>query len=49
VALASGPMVMINAATGFRRVDSAKIALARSYGASTLQIFWKIGRPWRCR
>jgi len=45
VALASGPMVMINAATGFRRVDSAKIALARSYGASTLQIFWKIRTP----
>jgi len=45
VALASGPMVMINAATGFRRVDSAKIALARSYGASTLQIFWKIRAP----
>ncbi len=36
---------MINAATGFRRVDSAKIALARSYGASTLQIFWKIRAP----
>ena len=27
-------MVMINAATGFRRTDLAKIALARSYGAS---------------
>lgn len=45
VALASGPMVMINAATGFRRVDQGKIALARSYGASTLQIFWKIRAP----
>jgi NitT/TauT family transport system permease protein len=45
VALASGPMVMINAATGFRRVDLAKIALARSYGASTLQIFTKIRIP----
>ena len=45
VALASGPMVMINAATGFRRVDSAKIALARAYGASTVQIFWKIRAP----
>ena len=45
VALASGPMVMINAATGFRRTDLAKIALARSYGASTLQIFWKIRFP----
>lgn len=45
VALASGPMVMINAATGFRRTDSAKIALARSYGASMLQIFWKIRAP----
>ncbi|WDR06835.1 ABC transporter permease subunit [Devosia rhodophyticola] len=45
VALAAGPMVMINAATGFRRVDSGKIALARSYGASTLQIFWKIRAP----
>ena len=29
-------MVMINSATGFRRVDLAKIALARSFGASTL-------------
>ena len=45
VALAAGPMVMINAATGFRRVDSTKIALARAYGASTLQIFWKIRAP----
>ena len=45
VALAAGPMVMINAATGFRRTDSAKIALARSYSASTLQIFWKIRAP----
>lgn len=45
VALAAGPMVMINAATGFRRVDSAKIALARSYGATTFQIFWKIRAP----
>ncbi|TIV52935.1 ABC transporter permease [Mesorhizobium sp.] len=45
VALAAGPMVMINAATGFRRVDNAKIALARSYGATTLQIFWKIRAP----
>lgn len=45
VALASGPMVMINAATGFRRVDLAKIALARSFGASTFQIFTKIRIP----
>lgn len=45
VALASGPMVMINAATGFRRTDLAKIALARSYGASTVQIFTKIRFP----
>jgi NitT/TauT family transport system permease protein len=45
VALAAGPMVMINAATGFRRIDRGKIALARSYGASTLQIFWKIRAP----
>lgn len=45
VALASGPMVMINAATGFRRVDLAKIALARSFGATTLQIFLKIRVP----
>jgi NitT/TauT family transport system permease protein len=45
VALASGPMVMINAATGFRRVDRAKIALARSFGANTLQIFTKIRIP----
>src|SRR5919108_3490441 len=45
VALASGPMVMINSATGFRRADLAKIALARSFGASTLQIFTKIRIP----
>jgi NitT/TauT family transport system permease protein len=45
VALASGPMVMINSATGFRRTDLAKIALARSYGASTLQIFRKVRFP----
>jgi NitT/TauT family transport system permease protein len=45
VALASGPMVMINSATGFRRVDLAKIALARSFGADTLQIFTKIRIP----
>ena len=45
VALASGPMVMINSATGFRRVDLAKIALARSFGAITLQIFTKIRIP----
>jgi NitT/TauT family transport system permease protein len=45
VALASGPMVMINSATGFRRTDLAKIALARSFGASTFQIFLKIRIP----
>lgn len=45
VALASGPMVMINSATGFRRVDLAKIALARSFGANTVQIFLKIRIP----
>jgi len=45
VALAVGPMVMINAATGFRRTDLPKIALARSYGATTWQIFRKIRFP----
>lgn len=45
VGLAVGPMVMINAATGFRRTDVNKIALARSYGASTLQIFVKVRFP----
>ena len=45
VALASGPMVMINSATGFRRVDAMKLALAKSYGATTLQIFAKIRVP----
>lgn len=45
VALAVGPMVMINAATGFRRVDLAKIALARSFGANMVQIYWKIRIP----
>lgn len=45
VALASGPMVMINSVTGFRRTDLAKIALAKSYGATTFQIFKKIRFP----
>jgi NitT/TauT family transport system permease protein len=45
VALASGPMVLINSATGFRRTDLAKIALARSYGASTFQVFRTIRFP----
>lgn len=45
VALASGPMVMINSATGFRRTDLAKLALARSYGATTFQIFTKVRFP----
>jgi len=45
VALASGPMIMINSVTGFRRTDLAKIALAKSYGATTSQIFMKIRFP----
>ena len=45
VALAAGPMVMINSVTGFRRTDLAKIALAKSYGATTFQIFSKIRFP----
>jgi len=45
VTLAAGPMVMINASTGFRRTDLAKIALARSYGATTLQVFRYIRFP----
>lgn len=45
VALAAGPIVMINATTGFRRVDTDKIALATVYGADTLQIFRKIRVP----
>ncbi|MDD5658818.1 MAG: ABC transporter permease [Actinomycetota bacterium] len=45
VALAVGPMVMINSVTGFRRTDLAKVALAKSYGASTSQIFLKIRFP----
>jgi len=45
VSLAAGPMVMICSVTGFRRTDLAKIALARSYGATTFQIFTKIRFP----
>jgi NitT/TauT family transport system permease protein len=45
VALAVGPMVMINSATGLRRTDLAKIALARSYGATTMQLFRKVRFP----
>ena len=49
VALAVGPMVMINAATGFRRVDLAKIALARSFGASPCRSSGRSASRWRCR
>ncbi len=49
VTLAVYPMVMINSATGFRRIDLAKIALARSFGASTLQILPRSASPWPCR
>jgi NitT/TauT family transport system permease protein len=45
VGLVVFPMVMINSATGFRRTDLAKIALARSYGASNMQIFTKVRFP----
>jgi NitT/TauT family transport system permease protein len=45
VSMASGPMVMINSATGFRRTDLARIALAKSYGATTFQIFKMIRFP----
>ena len=45
VSLAVGPMVMINSVAGFRRTDPAKIALAKSYGATTFQIFKKIRFP----
>jgi len=45
VSLAVGPMVMINSVTGFRRTSLAKIALAKSYGATTFQIFTKIRFP----
>lgn len=45
VSLAVGPMVMINSVTGFRQTDLAKIALAKSYGATTFQIFRKIRFP----
>ncbi|MEA3335100.1 MAG: ABC transporter permease [Chloroflexota bacterium] len=45
VSLAVGPMVMINASTGFRRTDKDKLALARSYGATTLQTFTKVRFP----
>ncbi len=45
VILASGPMVMLNSVTGFRRTDQARIALARSFGANELQVFWKIRIP----
>jgi NitT/TauT family transport system permease protein len=45
VSLAVGPMVMINSVTGFRRTDLAKIALAKSYGATTFQVFTKIRFP----
>jgi NitT/TauT family transport system permease protein len=45
VALASGPMVMLNSATGFKQTNAALLALGSSYGASTFQMFSKIRFP----
>jgi len=45
VALASGPMVMLNSATGFKQTPKLEMALAESYGASTFQMFKKIRFP----
>ncbi|HUW88379.1 MAG TPA: ABC transporter permease subunit [Candidatus Paceibacterota bacterium] len=45
IALATGPMVMINSATGFRRTNAELIALGKSYGATEFQIFRKIRFP----
>ncbi|MBB4200261.1 ABC transporter permease [Rhodoblastus sphagnicola] len=45
VALAAGPMVMLNSVTGFRRTDEMRISLARSFGATPLQVFLKIRIP----
>lgn len=45
VALASGPMVMLNSATGFKQANAALLALGLSYGASTFQMFQKIRFP----
>jgi NitT/TauT family transport system permease protein len=45
VALASGPMVMLNSVTGFRRVDENRLYLAKAFGASALQCFLKIRIP----
>ena len=45
ISLATGPMVMINSATGFRRTNAELIALGRSYGATEFQLFRKIRFP----
>lgn len=45
ISLATGPMVMINSATGFRRTNAELIALGKSYGASEFQLFRKIRFP----
>jgi len=45
VSLAVFPMVMINSSTGFRRTDAQKLALARLYGASTVQVFAHVRFP----
>jgi NitT/TauT family transport system permease protein len=45
ISLATGPMVMINSATGFRRTNAELIALGKSYGATEFQLFRKIRFP----
>ncbi len=45
ISLATGPMVMINSATGFRRTNAELIALGKSYGATQFQLFRRIRFP----
>lgn len=45
VVIACTPIIMLNTLTGFTNVETAKIELARSMGASKLQTFIKITFP----
>ena len=49
VALASGPMVMINAATGFRRVDAARSRWPAPTAPRRCRSSGRCARRWRCR
>ncbi|HYF92392.1 MAG TPA: ABC transporter permease [Symbiobacteriaceae bacterium] len=45
IALATGPVVMMNTVTGLQGVDPLRLDLMRSLHANTFQVFWEVRLP----